>query len=125
MEKFELTKTFNTPYIMLDPDQGVLKFEGRSIPEDPGDFYEKIIEWIHQYFRHPNNVTTLEFKLEYVNSGSSKYILEILRILQKYHESGKDAMVKWYYEEDDESIMELGIHYKNTVNIPIELLDYY
>ena len=125
MNDFYLSKTFNTPEVELHPYEGILKIEGRSIPEDPGEFYNSIITKLEEYYLEPTAVTRLEIKLEYINSGSSKYLLELLRVVKVNYDKGKDCIVNWYYEEQDESIHELGLHYQNTFHIPFKLIDYY
>jgi hypothetical protein len=125
MEDFSVERTFNTPEVALVPSEGLLRIEGRSIPEDPGDFYESVIQKLTEYYENPHKLTSIEIKLEYINSGSSKYMLELLRTAKKFCDSGCDTLVSWYYEEDDESILELGQHYKNTIKIPFKLVDFY
>lgn len=125
MEDLYLKKTYNTPEVRFSPGQGLLKIEGRSIPEDPGETYEVIIEKLKEYFGNPQEITHLEIKLEYINSGSTKYLLELLRLVKKYYDRGADCLVTWFYEEDDESIHELGQHYQNTIKVPFKLVDYY
>ena len=125
MNDFFMKKTFNTPEVELLPSEGVLRIEGRSIPEDPGDFYKTIISILEEYYQNPFEITRLEIKLEYINSGSSKYLLELLRIVKNNYENGRDCIVNWHYEEDDESIQELGLHFQNTFRIPFKLIDYY
>ena len=41
------------------------------------------------------------------------------------HDAGKDVQIKWYFEEGDESIQELGQHYEQTIQIPFEHIEYY
>ncbi len=125
MEEYILKKTFNTPSVHFTPNEGIIKIEGRSIPEDPGEFYEKIIKLLKEYYKNPQETTRVDINLEYINSGSSKYMLELLRILKVNYDLGKDCIVNWYYEEDDESIQELGQHYQSTVQLPFKLIDYY
>jgi len=125
MEEFYVTRTFNTPEIEFIPNQGILRIEGRSIPEDPGEFYDIVLQKLEDYFRKPQKLTRIDIKLEYINSGSSKYMLEIFRLTKKYYDSGHKSVVNWYYEEDDESILELGQHFKNTIKIPFNLVDFY
>lgn len=125
MTAFHIKKTFNTPEVYFSRDEGLLKIDGRSIPEDPGDFYDPLIEQLESYFENAKPLTTFEIKLEYINSGSSKYLLEILRIFKRYYEKGANCQVNWHYEEDDESIFELGQHYQTTIPIPFKLIDYY
>ncbi len=125
MEDFHVSRTFNTPEVFFSPKEGLLRIEGRSIPEVPGDFYDEIVEMVQQYFEKPSTNIRVEIKLEYINSGSSKYMLELMRILKRNYDKGKECQVNWYYEEDDESIQELGQHYQATVRIPVKLIEYY
>ncbi len=125
MDDFYLKKSFNTPEVRFLPEEGYLKIEGRSIPEDPGEFFEAIIEKLKAYYQEPKKLTRVDIKLEYINSGSSKYLLELMRILKRNYDNGHDCVVHWYFEEDDESIQELGQHYQTTVQVPFKLVDYY
>jgi hypothetical protein len=125
MGAYSIKRTFNTPEIYFSAEEGLLRIEGRSIPEDPGELFETLIEKVTEYFEKPKELTTVEIKLEYVNSGSSKYLLELFRVFKRNYDKGKNCIVNWHYEEDDESIFELGQHYQNTVQVPFKLIDYY
>ena len=125
MEDLYLKKTFNSPEVEFVADSGELSIEGRSIPEDPGEFFERLIDWINEYFLRPAANTVMNIKLEYINSGSSKYMLEVLRIMKINHDASKDVQIKWYFEEGDESIQELGVHYEQTIQIPFEHIEFY
>lgn len=125
MDDYFIKKTFNTPEIKFVPKEGHLKIEGRAIPEDPGEFFESIINWLESYYENPKELTKVDIKLEYINSGSSKYLLELLRILKINYDNGHDCIINWFYEEDDESIFELGQHYQNTIKVPFKIIDYY
>jgi hypothetical protein len=124
MKELIIKKTTNTPGIDFNPESGLMKIEGRSIPENPGDFFDPLIEWLEEYFQNPIEVTRFDMNLEYVNSGSSKYLLGIFRILKKKHDEGRQCLINWYYEEDDEAIFSLGEHYRNTVKIPFNLIEF-
>ncbi len=125
MEDLYLKKTFNSPEVEFIADKGELSLEGRSIPEDPGEFFELLIDWINEYFLNPAKDTLMNIRLEYINSGSSKYMLEVLRIMKINHDAGKGVNIRWYFEEGDESIQELGVHYEQTIQIPFEHIEYY
>ena len=53
--------------------------------------------------------------------GSSKYLFEIFRILEKIYRNGKMVKVKWFYEEDVEEMMESGEDYAEMIKIPFEI----
>ena len=124
MEKLEIERKINTPSVLFDSENGSLKIEGRSIPENPGDFYEDLIDWIRKYFKNPRPVTTFDLNLEYVNSGSSKYLLGLFRVIKEEVQKGHKININWYYEEDDEAIQSLGEHYKTSLKIPFNMIEY-
>jgi hypothetical protein len=124
MLDLHIEKSSNTPKVDFLYSEGTLLIEGRSIPENPAEFYKPLFQWLQDYFKQPMSLTKLVIKLEYINSGSSKSLLEFLRQIKDQHVKGNNCIVKWYYEEDDESVQELGEHYQYTLKIPFEFFTY-
>ncbi len=124
MEKIIIEQTYNTPFVDFNPNTGVLSIEGKLIPEDPGIFFNALYKWLNDYFDKPKEKTVLNVKLEYLNSSSSKYITGILHIMESHFTEGNDIEVNWYYEEDDETIYEMGDHYKSSLELPINLISF-
>jgi hypothetical protein len=118
-----IDKTYSTPKVQLLSKTGTLKVEGRSIPENPSVFFEPIIDWLNEYFKNPVSSTVIDFKLDYINSGSSKSLLSILKLLKTYSDRGIRININWHYEEDDESIRDLGKHYKSILNMQFNLVE--
>lgn len=125
MNELVIEKTVKTPYVNFDAQSGILKITGRSIPENPEEFFNKLFEWVHQYFKNPQSDTLVNVQLEYINSGSSKFILEFFQLFQEYKSKGFNCKISWYYEEDDEAVLELGRHYQNIIDIPFKLIEIY
>ena len=46
-DSFKNNPTKRTPWIILEP--GRIFIMGRSIPENPNDFYRPVQEWISEY----------------------------------------------------------------------------
>jgi hypothetical protein len=119
MEKLVIQEELkNCPGITYYPDDNLLELTGRSIPENPELIFRKLDEWIVTHF-DKNQALSVNIKLEYINSGSSKYLYEILKKLTVHANSGKKVVLKWLYEEDDEAMLELGEHYRDTAGIPL------
>lgn len=108
------------PGMFYDPDDNLLTIEGRSIPENPESVYQPLKEWIKEYFNESESLN-IKIVLEYINSGSSKHLLDVLKILRAYYKYGKKLKIKWLYEEDDEAILELGEHFRDTSGLPMEI----
>ncbi|MGM0666782.1 MAG: DUF1987 domain-containing protein [Bacteroidota bacterium] len=113
-------KSPRCPGMYYDPDNNLLTMEGRSIPENPELVYQPLKEWIEEYFTSSDSLN-IKIVLEYINSGSSKHLLDVLKILRSHYSLGKDLMITWLYEEDDESIFELGEHFRDTSGLPMEI----
>jgi hypothetical protein len=119
MEKLVIQEELkNCPGIVYYPDVNKLELIGRSIPENPELIFKRLEEWITQHLEK-NDGLDVNIQLEYINSGSSKYLYEILKRLTGYGRSGKNVVIKWLYEEDDEAMLELGEHYRDTAGIPL------
>ena len=121
MEKFVIQEELkNCPGIAYYHDANKLELVGRSIPENPELIFRRLEGWLTIHFEK-NNGLDVNIQLEYINSGSSKYLYEILKRLTGYGRSGKIVKMKWLYEEDDEGMLELGEHYRDTAGIPLEI----
>ena len=121
MEKFVIQEELkNCPGIAYYPETNRLELVGRSIPENPELIFRKLDEWITLHFDKSMGLD-VNIQLEYINSGSSKYLYEILKRLTGYGKSGNFVKMKWLYEEDDEGMLELGEHYRDTAGIPLEI----
>jgi len=125
MKDLIIEKTYSTPSVNFNSKSGVLKIEGRSIPENPSVFYETIVNWVKEYFQKPSGTTRIEIKLDYINSGSSKSILTMFKMIKQYYDNGFQCQINWHFEEDDESIRDLGKHFKTLLKMPFNLVETY
>ena len=122
MEKLEFQPTQKTPYVLLDP-AGKIKFKGRSIPEDVSLFYEEILDWIVGYSTSPSQLTEVDIEMEYLNSGTSKYMLRLLKKLKEIDNNGYGLQISWVYEEGDDDILERGEYYASILNLKINFIE--
>ncbi len=119
MNDLMIENTKKTPRINFVKD-GYLKITGRSIPEDPSKFYDSILLWLQEYCKNPYNPTKIEIELEYFNSGTSKYLLQMFKELKIIKEHGKNLEIVWYYEAGDDDILERGEYYASILDLEIK-----
>lgn len=124
MENFEIKGTNRTPEVIFQSD-GNLKIKGRSIPEDAGLFYNHLYSWIFKYCLSPQSETTINLELEYMNSGSAKSVLQILRELTNVIQNGNSLKVNWYYELGDEDMLEKGEYFESILKLPFNYIETY
>ncbi len=103
----KIEATAKTPKLKVNPSKGLIQLSGISIPEDPRAFYEPFQEAIDAYIKDPREKTLVEFKLEYFNTSTTLIIRNLLRKLSELQER-TELVIKWYFEEDDEDMSEVG-----------------
>jgi len=123
METIIREETLKTPFVKFDSDKGLVEIKGRSIPENSIEFYKPLIDWLDKYSDEPSGRTSVNIKLEYFNTSSSKCILDIFRKLELIHKKGNEVEINWYYEEDDEDMFEAGEDYQSIINIPFKMIE--
>ncbi len=120
MEKLIIEGSAKTPTIELN-GEGELLLRGRSIPENSIEFYKPILDWIGNYGDNPKESTIVNVQLEYFNTSSSKCILDVFKKLESL--SGTNIEINWYYEEDDEDMLEAGEDYQAIIDIPFKMIE--
>lgn len=103
MRNINFEPTCSTPLVKFISD-GRLLLEGRSLPENVSKFYSPLIEWARKL---KTEVVRMDINLEYLNSASSKKILELLKTLDA-NNNIKEFIINWHYESDDEDALESG-----------------
>lgn len=124
MEPLDIRATNDTPKVLFDPENDIFEISGRSLPEDVVSFYQPIMDWLDEYVKEPLPETEFVFKYTYFNTATSKVILDILFKLEEYHNNGIKLNVIWFYEEDDEDMLDQGEEFGDNVDMPFEIIPY-
>lgn len=122
MEIISIEGTPKTPSVTFDTSKGRLEIKGRSIPENSIEFYKPLMDCLEKYVIAPKAITNMNIQLEYFNTSSSKCILDIFKKLETIHKNNNQVVVSWFYEEDDEDMLETGEYYQDIINIPFEMV---
>jgi hypothetical protein len=122
IDQIYIESTRKTPAISLD-SKGIIKIEGRSIPEDAELFFKDVVTWVNSYIALKRESTRVDLSFEYLNSGTSKVILQMLKALKDIGNTGHVLTVNWYYEEGDDDILERGEYYASILNVKINFVE--
>ncbi|HRG38353.1 MAG TPA: DUF1987 domain-containing protein [Bacteroidia bacterium] len=122
METISIEGTPKTPTITFDINKGFLEIRGRSIPENSIEFYKPLVDWLEKYASKPQINTNVNIQLEYFNTSSSKCILDVFKKLEAINKSGSQVVINWFYEEDDEDMLEAGEDYQAIINVPFKMV---
>jgi hypothetical protein len=102
MNPLDLKPTNTTPEISFSKNK--LTIAGRSIPLSDVRFYDPFIEWAKTL---ESAKLSVDIKLEYMNSSSSKKLLQLLKTLD-VNSKILHYTINWYYEDGDEESKEQG-----------------
>ena len=102
------------------PQNGICTISGHCYPEDAHRFFERLNNWLNEYFEKVKGPISLIIKLKYFNSSSSRSIFRLLTLLKVYQDKGGDVEVAWHYDEGDEYMLEEITGYGEEANISIE-----
>ncbi len=123
LEPISIEGTAKTPSVKFDADKGIMEIKGRSIPENSIEFYKPLVDWLEQYAEKPLNQTVVNVQLEYFNTSSSKCILDVFKKLEAIHKANNQITINWYYEEDDEDMLEAGEDYESIIRVPFKMIE--
>ena len=120
-DKYKSESSKRTPMISMEP--GRIFIMGRSIPENPGDFYRPVHAWITEYSRSHIDKSRIDLGFEYINTSSTKWIFNILKELSEIDDVKENVKVTWYYEQGDEDMCELGFILRSLIECPFILVE--
>ncbi len=123
MESIFIEGTQKTPSVKFDSKTGIVEIKGRSIPENSIEFYKPLVDWLEEYAKKPFEKTEVNVQLEYFNTSSSKCILDVFKKLEAIHKAKHDVVINWYYEEDDEDMLEAGEDYESIIRVPFKMIE--
>ena len=103
---------------------GLIELEGVSYPQDAADFFNPVYEWLENYIDQVGAAITLNLRINYLNTSSTKCLFDFIDRMEEYYQEGKEVKINWYYEQDDEDIKETGLEFQEDMELPFELLAY-
>lgn len=122
METIKIYPTKTTPAVYLNPTKGIFKMYGRSSTDDSIRFYQPLRSALTSGSM-PERLM-VKIKMEYFNTSTSKCLYDIFRDIKSLMDSGKKVAIKWYYEQDDDDMLEAGEDYCDLLGLPFSFVEY-
>jgi len=116
MEQLQIEATKSSPKIDFNAQTNVLSIVGESYPENTTQFYEKVFQWLDDYLESlEDEEVNVNMELIYFNSSSSKVLMDIFDSLEEASEDGKNIVVNWIYDEDNDASLEYGEEFAEDI----------
>lgn len=122
MKYYKIDRTHNTPHIYLDLDKAIFEIKGPSYSENISALYTPIAEWVEKSVPKLEKDLNCELYFDVLNSVAHKKIFQILISLTRPGLTEKKITINWYFDEDDEDIMEMGEDLIDLVDVQINLI---
>ncbi|MGE5396968.1 MAG: DUF1987 domain-containing protein [Chitinophagales bacterium] len=122
MDRLIIEATKLTPYVEFDPQLGICKLVGQFLPENAMHFFEPLFAWVQQFLRDLQKETIFQFTIQYINTSSSKCMMDLIDILDEAYCNGQKVSVQWYYDEGDESLFKCAEEFCQDIKLPFEII---
>ncbi|MFC2151704.1 DUF1987 domain-containing protein [Bacteroidota bacterium] len=132
MKGLNIPATEKSPSVLFDTNNFIFEIQGNSRPENVRDFYFPIIYKVRKHFEKIIDKKRVEefnqkafrfnFKLDYFNSSSAKFISDILVVIRDYSEIGLNLKVYWYFSDGDEDMKEVGEDFSDMISVPFNFV---
>jgi len=123
VENIFIKETTSTPEISCNIKQGLLQIKGVSLPEDTEGFYQELFDYLRA---NENYITEKKFTVSlmflYLNTSSSAIVSRILQLMEQFDAEKKIITIRWYHEEDDDDMKEIGLDFKMTTDLNFEII---
>ena len=118
MEKLAIEPALSSPSVIFDPDSGLLEIGGESYPENSFEFYAPIISWLKQYLAEKDGPVTLSINLSYLNTSSTKCMIDLLDELEAAFRAGRTVAVEWSYDDENERELDTIDEFREDFSMP-------
>ncbi|MCG8571736.1 MAG: DUF1987 domain-containing protein [Spirochaetes bacterium] len=123
MENMYIKAEKSSPLIDFNCETGRLQIRGISYPEYAARFYDPVINWVTNFLKESDHPIILELNLSYLNTSSTKMIINLFELLEKAYHNGRDVKINWYYDPENEIGYDCGEEFKEDLDLPFNVIE--
>lgn len=120
MQLLDLPQTRTTPLVHFAPETRTLTLKGESYPENSFQFFEPILSWVDYLLAERHEPITIAVDMPYMNSSSTKCMLDLLDRFEDAWRHGQPVLMHWYYDPNNGRALELAEEFREEVSFPFE-----
>ncbi|GFE60147.1 SiaC family regulatory phosphoprotein [Geobacter sp. AOG2] len=121
MNTLDIPQSSSTPLIRFDAVERKIHMSGESYPENSFGFYAPVIAWTKEYLSGLNELH-LDIDISYMNSSSTKCMLDLLDLLEDAHTKGARVAIIWRYDRQNPRSLDLAEEFQEEVSLPFSIV---
>lgn len=121
MENLIINPTKTTFGIYFNSDSGALDISGTSYPDNAIEFFKPILDWVKEFTETKSEPVLIQFKVNYYNTSSSKYLFKMLEMVENYRSKGNKVDIIWHYYEGEEDMLDTWKELIEELDLPYKI----
>jgi len=117
----DIKATSTSPRIAYRTEDRTLEIIGESYPENSFEFFAPLFSWLDARLKDPAPLK-VEIDISYMNSSSTKCVLDLLDMLEEAHGGGREVSVSWFYDDGNDRALDLAEEFKEDVKLPFAII---
>ena len=120
-KKLLIKETLHSVRVAFNNETNILDMRGVSLPPNVRQFFIPIVEWTENYLKSNPAKTTLNISFKHLHSTARQLIFELIKLLKQSEKNGNSLKVNWYYEREDDDMMQTGMEFSFTLGMIFNL----
>ncbi len=121
MENLIISPTKTTFGVNFNVEKGALDISGTSYPDNAIEFFKPILDWVKEFTETKNDPLLIQFKVNYYNTSSSKYLFKMLEMIENYYKKGNEVDLIWHYYEGEEDMLDTWKELIDELDLPYKI----
>jgi hypothetical protein len=123
MSNLFIEGTKSTPSVDFDGASGRLRLSGASYPENAFGFYKPVLEWAQDYTKALDRPTSIEIDLKYLNTSSTKCLMNFMRLFTQLPRGRELVTVIWFHDRGNDTIIEVAQEFSTGIQLPFRIIE--
>ena len=123
MEDLIIIATKHTPQIELIIAENKLSISGQSWPENAMITFQPLMDKLESYFAEPNKTLKIAINLDFINTCSTKMLINIFSQFQQWYEQDHKIELTWYYQTGDDDYKDNGEMLLEDASFPYTIVE--
>jgi len=121
MQPLDIPASSASPAIRFQVDPPTLFIQGESYPENSFEFYAPVLSWLGEALGQAQAFTA-EIHVSYMNSSSTKCMLDLLDLLEEAFARGVQVRAVWRYDPENPRSLDLAEEFQEEVTFPFDIV---